>query len=126
MGPDLDLRRRRVTAALQDDMKATGALTRVLTICNQEHKPEPEIVDLWGPNGPDLPPNPSEKVEGKALHFFGKVWEQIGPMAHRDPKNNDFRIRPKPWLQIATTLVSVPVAYELITLGILRVALSGS
>ena len=54
-------------------------------------RPEPKIVYIWGLNGPDRPRSPCEKVEV-----------------------DEFRLRPKPWLQMARTLVSVAVASKLI------------
>ncbi len=60
-------------------------------------------------NGPDRPPNPSKKVEGEALHLFGRVWRSIGPLS--TPNIDDVRLRPEPWLQKAEPLVSVAVAY---------------
>ncbi len=38
-------------------------------------RPEPEIFYIWGLNGSDRPPNPSNKVKGFALHLFGGVWK---------------------------------------------------
>ncbi len=73
-------------------------------------RPEPKIVYIWGLNGPHRPPNPSKKVEGEALHPCGRVWKPIG-YVFQTQNINDFRLRPKPWLQIARTLVSVAVAY---------------
>ncbi len=49
-----------------------------------------------------------QKVEGFALHLFGRVWRSIGPAW--TPNVNDFLLRPKTWLQMARTLVSVAVA----------------
>jgi hypothetical protein len=40
----------------------------------------PEIVDFWGPHGPDRPQRPFKKLEGKALHIFGGVWRPMGPV----------------------------------------------
>ncbi len=34
---------------------------------------KPEVVDCWGLNWLDRPPNPIKQVEGFALHLFGGV-----------------------------------------------------
>ncbi len=74
-------------------------------------RPEPETVDMWGLTRPDRLPNLSKKLEGFALHLFGRVWRPIGPL--RTPQIDDFRLRPKPWLQIPRTLGSPLVALVL-------------
>ncbi len=51
-------------------------------------RPEPKIVHIWGPNGPDRLPNPTKKVEGVAIHAFGRVWRPIGPV--KTPNINVF------------------------------------
>ncbi len=43
-----------------------------------------------------------------ALRLFGRVWRPMGPV--QTPNINDCRLRPKPWLQMARTLVSMAVA----------------
>ncbi len=60
--------------------KATATLIRVLAICNQGVRPEPKIVYIWGLNGPDGPPTPSKKMEGVALHLFGRLWRPLEPV----------------------------------------------
>jgi hypothetical protein len=72
-------------------------------------RPEPKIDYVWGLNGPDRAPNPSKKVESFALHLVGGVWSSIGPVW--TPHINDVR-RPKPWLQMARTLVDMTVASQ--------------
>ncbi len=69
--------------------------------------PEPRIVYIWGLNEPHRLPNTSKMEEGETLPLLGRVWRPIGPA--KTPNINDFRIRPKPWLQMARTLVSVAV-----------------
>ena len=62
------------------DTGKTATLTRILAIFNQGKKPKARIVYIWGLNGPDRLPDPSKKVEGDALHPFGRVWRSIGPV----------------------------------------------
>ncbi len=51
-------------------------------------RPQPKIVYIGGLNGPDRPPNFSKKVEGEALHLFGRGLE--ADRARLDPKYKQF------------------------------------
>ena len=67
----------------------------------------PEIVDVSGLGGP---PKTVQKSGGLRPLPFWKGLE--ADRARLDPKYKRFRLRPKPWLQMARTLVSVAVAFN--------------
>ncbi len=77
--------------------QATGALNRALGICNNGSS-RSRKSPVFYLNGPDRLPNLSKKVEGFVLHLFGGAWRPIGFASTQ--KIDEFRLRPKPRLQM--------------------------
>jgi hypothetical protein len=71
---------------------------------SQGSQMEPEIIQA-GPIGLETRPT---RWGGFAPHLFGRVWKPIELV----PQNHVVRLRPGPWLQMPSTLVSAPVAYQ--------------